>query len=52
MATDTLLYHGDYEDEVDLRLHEEQTEECLELIEDQETTETDLLRPGKVVGAL
>lgn len=47
-----LLSRGDYEDEVDLRWHEEQTEECLELIEDQEMIETDLLHPGKVVGAL
>lgn len=51
MVTD-LLSHGDYEDEVDLQWYEEQTEECLELIGDQETIETDLLHPGKVVGVL
>lgn len=45
------LSHGDYEDEVDLQWYEDQTEECL--TGEQETTETDLLRRGKVVvGAL
>lgn len=48
---DTLLFHGDYEDEVDLQWHD-QTEEWVELIGDQEMTEIDLLRLDKVVGAL
>jgi len=52
VATDPLLSHGEYEDEADLQWYEEQTEEWVELIGDREMTETDLLRLGKVVGAL
>lgn len=52
MATDTLPFRGEYEDEADLRWYEEQIEEWVELTGDQEMTETDLLRPGKVDGAL